>query len=44
MDSFQKVKFNGVTYDLTNTMTLGIDEQDGLLYLYVNDKKQGDLT
>ena len=42
MDSFQKVKFNGVTYDLTNTMTLGIDEQDGLLYLYVNDKKQGE--
>lgn len=42
MNSFQKVKFNGVTYDLTNTMTLGIDEQDGLLYLYVNDQKQGE--
>lgn len=42
MNSFKTVKFNGKTYDLTNTLTLGIDENDGLLYLYVNDQKQGE--
>lgn len=42
MKGFRNVSLNGVVYDLTNTLTLGIDENDGLLYLYVNDKKQGE--
>ena len=42
MNSIKNIKLNGVLYDVTKTLTLGIDEVDGLLYLYANDKKQGE--
>ena len=42
MSDINEIIFDGIALPVTDTVTLGIDEVDGLLYLYVDGQKQGE--